>query len=298
MGLYSYGSVAPVAHPDAWRFADHPLAATPIPPRFDLFASGAPRLKNQGPTSSCVGHAISTGLEALYLQRGDGSVLSAKMVWTLARIAERAMGQDVGVDPHDALVGVNAAGVCLDSEFPINGTFTDIPSAAADAEALARSGVTFTACTSLDECRTAAALANTAVVLSIAVYAPFESPLPDGTFAAMSGQVLGYHAILLRSYDVAARQNRIRNSWGPWGAGGEGIFSDDQFTQCVTGAWALQLAPVPAPQPKPPVPSTAVHLRYAPLFTWFLDPAFHWTAAQQASIHAWQADLDANCVLR
>ena len=252
-----YGALPPTVHKTAYQWADHPLAASTRPPQFTAFEAAAVPVLDQSSTSSCVGHAVAAAMMGLYAAAGKAQpVLSAEMPWTEARQLEGVLGQNDGVYPHDALTATRNLGICTAVDMPLSTTdFSELPSAAALTEALARAGCAFQQCQGRDELLTAMATLKCPGIIAIAVYPGFEAPGADGRCATVTGgQLLGYHCIVIRAYDDTAQTVTIRNSWGQGiGAAGEWLLTYAQLDSVLSEAWAVQLAAAPTPAKTPTI---------------------------------------------
>lgn len=210
--------------PGRRQFAQHPLATATRPPSADAFPweQWQPGDHNQGDTGSCVGNATACAMQALRYGAGHTDpLLSADYVYQLARQREGTLDQDAGCEPVDALTAVQQQGISTDALDPLSDTaIFSLPDAAALADGQQRAGIKFYQCASFDALLTAMGTLRgdgTAVpgLMAIAVYPGFETPNPDGTFTdVVSGELLGYHYIVVRFYDDSAQVVRIRNSWG------------------------------------------------------------------------------------
>ena len=216
---FRYGALAPVEHPTVYKFVDHPAAALARPRQFDAYAGPASAVlenDDQGQFGSCVGWATAQVVRYVLTKAGmpDPGPLSAWYVYALARQAEGTLGQDAGSDPHDALTVCRNLGIPTRSLMPVDGNLSALPSAAAVADAATRTGVEFYLCNSVDELLTGMGTLGVPGDLCIAVYQDFETPNADETLPPITGGILGYHNIQLRSYDDDKQTARIHNQWG------------------------------------------------------------------------------------
>jgi len=82
----------------------------------------------------------------------------------------------------------------------------------------------------------------------------------DGRIGMPKGEFLGFHAILIVGYDLAAKRLKFKNSWGEqWGNRGYGTLP---LNYPIPEAWVVRprAAPKPKPEPKPrPEPPMPEH---------------------------------------
>jgi len=78
----------------------------------------------------------------------------------------------------------------------------------------------------------------------------------DGKIGMPKGKFLGYHAVLIVGYDLAAKRLKFKNSWGEqWGNHGYGTLP---LNYPIPEAWVVRprARPEPKPEPKPEPPLT------------------------------------------
>ena len=216
------------------RFAHR--AAVQLPPKIDL-REGCPPVDDQGTLGSCVGHAVTAGVDYLLLQAAknqtadkpvDTSVRSRLFTYYNARNFDNTVPLDVGTSIHSGARAVAEMGSCHESLWPyVPSNFSTKPPANCyeDAKSAVVQEVRWLE-RDLGQIRAALAEGHT-VACGIVVYQSFESSgssLTGVIGVPQKGEpMLGGHAILLVGYDDARRLFVFRNSWGPtWGDKGYG----------------------------------------------------------------------------
>ena len=257
MPQFSYGALSPVTHFTARKFAALSAASAMRPPQFDAYAILPSVLEddNQGDFNACVGFATAQVVRYVLVKAGfpDPGQLSPWMVWALTRQQGSNLGQNVGVDLHDALTIVRNVGICKLALMPDpGGDLAALPSAAALNDAQAQTGIEFYQAADLDELLTGMGTLGVPGDLAIAVYDDFEHPLSDDTIGPISGAVLGYHNVLIRSYDDRTRTAVLHNQWGDsWAPQDEVIVTYDQINAIWSQGWVVTHPNIPVPQSVP-----------------------------------------------
>ena len=140
------------------------------------------------------------------------------------RMIEGDVSSDDGAQMRDIGKALLNYGVCEESYFPyVVSNYANAPSpeAVANAEKYKISG--YYALTTLEQIRQTIFQSQKPVLAGIEVYENFRNIPANGMMPMPSGQLLGYHAILICGYSDEGKYLICRNSWGS-GFGLKGYF--------------------------------------------------------------------------
>nr|WP_238476065.1 C1 family peptidase [Clostridium manihotivorum] len=158
-----------------------------------------PPIYEQGELGSCTANAGCANKEYFINNRVE---LSRLFLYYKERLIQGTVDEDSGASIRDICVALKNSGICEESFYPYDiSKFTDIPSVAADQNALQYTINSYHRITSLEEVKQALA-SSLPVLLGITVYESFENVGKDG-FVPMPGvfeKMLGGHAVLLVGY--------------------------------------------------------------------------------------------------
>lgn len=215
MPRFSYGATAPRTHFTVRRFSNHPAASLPRPGSYDAYGgdyAGLLEDDDQNGWNGCVGFATAQLVRYVVVRAGmtDPGQLSPWYVWDATKLQEYgSVESNSGVDPHDALTIVRNKGIPPLSAYPNEAQQTN------ESQYIG-AGIEFYQCATLDELLNGMGTLGVPGDFCIAVYDDFETPNTDETVADPTGSVLGYHNILIRSYDDSRQLLRVHNQWRGW----------------------------------------------------------------------------------
>lgn len=265
MTQYMYGAFPPLpgGHPSAYQWRDHAdrLGAVSVR-QFDAYAGITVEVLDQLWTSGCVPHAVVGSAEAQVVKLGGNpGQLSPMFLWWYGRIDAGYQGQNQGTFPHDVLTEFRNRGDCRRDLYPLTQDAVGTgPSTAAVQDAASRTGCAFYQSQSLDELFQSMPTLGVPGIITLAVTPSFENPVNGLITLRPAEQILGYHCVQMRSFNLDAGTCRIRNSWGPnWGAAGEADIQIDQLRTLTQEYWTMTIGDSMKPQPKPqpqPEPTT------------------------------------------
>lgn len=212
-----------------------------LPPVGDLTAE-IDRIRDQGATSSCVGHAVARAWHLRARVQGDARVEhpSALDVYAVARVHESpgAPLVDAGSIVRDALQALDALGACPESAWPFDADLVNsIPPWDARRSAADRRSVRYARLFGADAVRRAIA-AGHPVVLGCAVDQAFMDLRAHSTWPGLRGESLGGHATCIVGYEPGALL--LCNSWGEsWSDHGLGWIADRAVDSAEL--WAVEV---------------------------------------------------------
>lgn len=208
---------------EAMRFA---CSSASIPDEID--ARPWVTTENQGPVSSCYGHASSTvGEHCNYIQTGGSKAQFSRMYCYLTGQQEAGLfGSDQGCFIDAGVRALKKRGFCLETTFPYPGRYvTSIPQAAFD-EGSSHKIQSHTVISSLDELIQFNGRGIGGVIGGIPWYGSFANAR-DGLIDSLGGGMFGWHAVAFIGYDSSKRP-RLFNSHGTgWGEGGSAVIARD-----------------------------------------------------------------------
>jgi hypothetical protein len=194
------------------------------------------RIADQGPMSSCSGHAMSSCLELLNWFRTGGQVirLSRIFAYLAAQKMDGLLGRDTGATISGTLKAAKTFGVCLEKTFPYPRRYPDGIPTSALAEAAEYRVVAHAVLCSYAEVFKFLSSGVGAIQLGI----PWQQSLADndGVIEEARGHTFGGHTLAVLGY-VAHRQDQrgrkyliVANSHGlGWGDSGFALVAPQLF---------------------------------------------------------------------
>jgi C1A family cysteine protease len=218
-----------------------------LPPEVDLRGRFRTAIENQGSTNSCVGHAVTSFVEALTRSTVDKSRL---FVYWNSRSFEGTTHVDNGTQIRNAMRSISAFGLADESVWPYNTTLINVkPSDAAYSNGLPVKNTiaAYERITTLQGMKAALA-SGRGVVFGFQVPRTFVTDtrftgvLP---FPPAGTQFIGGHAVVAVGYNDRTGMVLCRNSYGTsWGK--EGYFEMPyawfaNMNSLVADAWTIRL---------------------------------------------------------
>jgi hypothetical protein len=241
--------------------------AAPIvpPPTVDLSADFPPPF-DQGQSNTCSANATANGLGYLLKKAApaaydkEGAQSRLFIYWNArAKVAKSDTNVDQGIQIRDAVKAVAQFNSVPETTWPfapVEQRFMLEPSAAAKKAAKTPDVFRYrSVAQDIGSVREVLA-SGKPIVLGIEVRQGAYSPDANGV-VTMTGDFVGWHAVLLAGYDDATRLFKIQNSWGDWyGKAGYFFLSYDWVLNPATASdlWCLDFfdaPPAPAPIPGP-----------------------------------------------
>lgn len=225
-------------------FRDHFKVSKTLPKSKSLKAKMSP-VEDQGELGSCTANAFAGNLEYLYLLKKDKFQASRLFIYYNERVVIGEVHDDSGANLRDGIKTLAKYGVCSEMIVPyVIADFTDKPSKAAYAAALARKIYKYVRITDLQSMKQCLA-DGFPFVLGIPVYESFESDAVARTgvvpMPKKSEQMLGGHAVCCVGYDDASKRFLVRNSWGAgWGQKGYFTIPYDYVTKMGDDMWTIR----------------------------------------------------------
>lgn len=184
------------------------------------------KVRDQGQTGSCVGHACVSGLELLYALEGRGiTPLSPMHAYWNARARDGFQHEDGGAYIRSCLTVMRAVGCCAESELPLDAeTINDKPPQRAENAGIRFADFRYERIAGGPEHVLDALQSGFPVVMGTNVTSAFVFCSDDQTIPAPKrGDVRqGGHAFLLVGFDRRGERIRMLNSWGGREPGGWG----------------------------------------------------------------------------
>lgn len=209
-----------------------------------------PPVMDQGALGSCVANAVTAALryEAIRKRRPDVP-LSRLQNYFDARVVERTVSEDSGVEIRDAIKCAAKIGVGLEERWPYDtGKFAEYPDPLCYQSALPFNAIAYER-VEVNPLAIKQALARTRhpVIIGIAVFSSFDSvgaepgviPTPN----VKKERYEGGHAMLVVGYGQRAGYFTVRNSWGSdWGDGGDCYIHEDYIGSPKLGGdyWVIR----------------------------------------------------------
>ncbi len=210
--------------------------------RMDLLVS---RIRDQGATSSCVGHACVAGVELLYaLQAQPVPRLSPAHAYWLARDQDDIADEDEGAHIRSCVRALRKVGCCGEGEWPLKRDTINVrPPMSAEMSGIRFADLRYERVQFGAEAVLDALQDGCPVVVGLQVGNVFVDHYGDDTIPAPSARevMLGGHAVLACAFDRSGERIRIANSWSTtWGDQGFAWLEAAWFDRPTTGdAWAL-----------------------------------------------------------
>ena len=215
-----------------------------LAPIVDITSKFGP-VEQQGRLNSCVGHAMTSAIEAV-LRESDKSRL---FVYYNARAIEGRTGVDGGCQIRSAAAAATKQGAASEALWPYDAAQVLVkPPAAAytDGLTLVPKILAYERVTTLDGLKGALA-SGLPVVFGFRVYSRFRTEtLYTGicTYPVTGDTVIGAHAVVAVGYDDTTGMVKVRNSFGPtWGQAGYFYMPYQWFasmSSLVSDAWVIR----------------------------------------------------------
>jgi C1A family cysteine protease len=220
------------------------LAASPPPASASVWNAACP-IRDQGFTSSCVGHAWARALRLAYLRAGmPCPELSPLYTYLLARAQHGGEGEDVGTYLRSGGKATVKFGAADEAAWPFNETKVNVqPNLRALHNGYDRKGLRSYARIDSgdpDDVRRAIA-AGHPVVAGWQISQSFVDWNGDGVIGKQREPIVGGHALCVVSY-AADGTFTLANSWGPsWASKGGFAIVDEGFIEQNDDAWAVSV---------------------------------------------------------
>ena len=215
--------------------------ARPLVPKDGL------EILDQGSEGACTGFGLAAVINHLYQQRGDGSRVSARMLYEMAKRYDEWAGSEYeGSSCRGAIRGWRNMGVCTEDSWPYEDD-DQRPYVSVNRAKEARYhalGAYYRLRPNVVDFHSA--LNETGVLYASAmVHTGWEKPNKDGKIAFKKTDGSG-HAFAIVGYDDDGFW--VQNSWGnAWGVNGLALWSYEDWAENISDAWVVQLA-LPTPQ--------------------------------------------------
>ena len=202
-------------------------------------------VRDQGPTSSCVGHACVEAVELLFALEGQGGLrLSPAHAYWLARAQDHFEHEDAGAFIRSCIKALRAVGCCGQTGWPLDpARINERPPMHEEMSGVKYADLTYERVTGGSEGVLDAIQMGRPVVFGTQVGNVFVDHFGDSTIPAPgpSEVLLGGHAVLACAFADFGARVRIQNSWSPmWGDQGFAWISRDWFDSPLTSdVWCL-----------------------------------------------------------
>lgn len=218
MTLRGLGWIPDTADERDWS-ADR-LALPGVAPPAASLAPWVASVLDQGPTSSCVAHAVAQALRISLAVRGMASppLPSRLALYWAARAASGHLHRDEGTTIRAAFAQAAKLGLANERQWPweprrvLERPPWDVWQASADARLTGYYRITTVGPARCEAVRAAIA-AGHPVVLGLRLDAAFSRLRAGETWPGPQGEIIGGHAVCAAGYDAEALA--IVNSWGP-----------------------------------------------------------------------------------
>jgi hypothetical protein len=221
------------------------LAASPPPASASVWNDACP-IRDQGQTSSCVGHAWARALRLAYLRKGEKCPeLSPEFVYYLARVQHGGEHEDVGTYLRSGGKGTIKFGVAEEETWPFSEAKINAqPSLRALHDGFDRRGLRgyyrIDSNTQADDIRRAIA-AGHPVVAGWQIDQSFVDWDGEGAIGKQVNPV-GGHALCVVSY-AADGTFKLANSWSSsWSTKGGFAIVNESFVSQADDVWAVSVA--------------------------------------------------------
>lgn len=184
--------------------------------------------ENQGPVSSCYGHAASTVMEHCnYIQTGGSKEQLSRMFAYLTGQKEAGLfGADQGCFIDAGVRALKSAGICKESTFPYPGRYVKQIPLAATQEGLEHLLRSHTVHKSLEDMIQFDGRGIGGTIAGIPWMESFAN-CSSGLISSLSGGFYGWHAVAFVGYDSSKRPRLFNSHGNEWGENGSAVVARD-----------------------------------------------------------------------
>lgn len=217
------------------------------------FVPNFPKIKDQGQTNSCTGHAATWFWEQILSSRNIVSEIqfSPYYNWFLARKEEGTSDKDEGVQIRSIMSSLNKFGATPLFLWDYSKSISEEPQEEQLIYGQAFTLPEYQRCEDVQTMKYSISIEGQSVVVGVPVFSNWASEFTRTTgvieeFDENKDFLEGYHAITLCGYNDDKKQFKFANSWGEsWGFKGFGFIPYSYFYRFFCDAWTANFNSLP-----------------------------------------------------